>query len=484
MLNQRLQQKLLQKLSPQQILLMKLLQVPSVALEQRIKQEVEENPALEDGDNSEEVESEELTPEDKEAEEQDSEEFDMSDYLEDEEIPAYRLQTQNSSPDEEEKSIPYASGTSFHEMLQSQLGLLSLDDHRMQLAENIIGNIDESGYLHRSLDSMVDDMAFSQNITTTKEELEEVLAIIQEFDPPGVGARDLRECLLLQLERKNDPDENVELAKKILRNHFREFTKKHYEKILKKAGITEAQLKAAKDEILKLNPKPGNALTDTNRSNHYVIPDFIITNDDGELKLQLNSRNAPELKLNRTYLDMLEAYNENKKNQSRQQKEAMMFIKQKIDSAKWFIDAIKQRQHTLYITMKAIMDYQYEYFQTGDEKKLRPMILKNIAEMVDLDISTISRVANSKYVQTPFGTFLLKSFFSESMQKESGETVSTREIKKILKDTIESEDKTKPYTDEYLARLLKEKGYNIARRTVAKYREQLNIPVARLRKEL
>lgn len=484
MLNQRLQQKLLQKLSPQQILLMKLLQIPSVALEQRIKQEVEENPALEDGDNTEEIESEELTPEDKEAEEQDSEEFDISDYLEDEEIPAYRLQTQNTGPDDEEKSVPYASGTTFHEMLQSQLGLLSLDDHRMQLAENIIGNIDESGYLHRSLDAMVDDLAFSQNITTNKKELEEVLGIIQEFDPPGVGARDLRECLLLQLERKDDPDENVELAKQILRQHFKEFTKKHYQKILKKAGITEEQLKAAKDEILKLNPKPGNALTDTTRSNHYVIPDFIITNDDGELRLHLNSRNAPELNLNRTYLDMLEAYNENKKNQSRQQKEAMMFIKQKIDSAKWFIDAIKQRQHTLYITMKAIMDYQYEYFQTGDEKKLRPMILKNIAEMVDLDISTVSRVANSKYVQTPFGTFLLKSFFSESMQKESGETVSTREIKKILKDTIESEDKTKPYTDEYLARLLKEKGYNIARRTVAKYREQLNISVARLRKEL
>ncbi|MCF8334452.1 MAG: RNA polymerase sigma-54 factor, partial [Bacteroidales bacterium] len=291
MLNQRLQQKLLQKLSPQQILLMKLLQIPSVALEQRIKQEVEENPALEDGDNTEEIESEELTPEDKEAEEQDSEEFDISDYLEDEEIPAYRLKTQNTGPDDEEKSVPYASGTTFHEMLQSQLGLLSLDDHRMQLAENIIGNIDESGYLHRSLDAMVDDLAFSQNITTNKKELEEVLEIIQEFDPPGVGARDLRECLLLQLERKDDPDENVELAKQILRHHFKEFTKKHYQKILKKAGITEEQLKAAKDEILKLNPKPGNALTDTTRSNHYVIPDFIITNDDGELKLHLNSRN-------------------------------------------------------------------------------------------------------------------------------------------------------------------------------------------------
>ena len=489
MLNQRLQQKLLQKLSPQQILLMKLLQVPSVALEQRIKQEVEENPALDDGDSSEELESEELTSEDKEAEDQDSEEFDLADYMEDEEIPSYKLKTQNTGPDQEEKTVPYASGTTFHEMLQSQLGMMELDDHKMQLAENIIGNIDDSGYLHRSLDSMVDDLAFSQNITTNKKELEEVLEIIQEFDPPGVGARDLRECLLLQLERKEsadeeDTDENVKLARQIIKRYFREFTKKHYQKILNKAEITEDQLKAAINEILKLNPKPGNALTDTTQSNHYVIPDFIITNNEGELQLHLNSRNAPELRLNRTYQDMLEAYHENRKNQSKQQKEAMMFIKQKIDSAKWFIDAIKQRQHTLYVTMKAIMDYQYEYFQTGDEKKLRPMILKNVAEMVDLDISTISRVANSKYVQTPFGTFLLKSFFSESMQKESGETVSTREIKKILSDTIESESKSKPYTDDHLAKLLKEKGYNIARRTVAKYREQLNIPVARLRKEL
>ena len=484
MLNQRLQQKLLQKLSPQQILLMKLLQIPSVALEQRIKQEVEENPALDDGDSSEELDSEELTPEDKEAEEQDSEEFDLSDYLEDEEIPTYKLKTQNAGPDQEEKTVPYASGTTFHEMLQSQLGLMDLDEHKMQLAENIIGNIDESGYLHRSLDSMVDDLAFSQNITTNKKELEEVLGIIQKFDPAGVGARDLRECLLLQLERKDDSDENVRLAEQIIKRHFREFTKKHYQKILNKAEITEDQLKDAIDEILKLNPKPGNSLTDSTQSNHYVIPDFIVTNNDGELQLHLNSRNTPELRLNRTYQDMLEAYHENRKNQTKQQKEAMMFIKQKIDSAKWFIDAIKQRQHTLYVTMKAIMDYQYEYFQTGDERKLRPMILKDIAEMVDLDISTISRVANSKYVQTPFGTFLLKSFFSESMQKESGETVSTREIKKILSDTIESEDKKKPYTDEHLAKLLKEKGYNIARRTVAKYREQLNIPVARLRKEL
>lgn len=485
MLNQRLQQKLLQKLSPQQILLMKLLQIPSVALEQRIKQEVEENPALDDGNSTEEIDSEELSSAEDSDADNDSEEFDLSDYIDDEEIPTYKLKTQNSGPDDEEKSIPYASGTTFHEMLQSQLGLLDLDEHKMLLAENIIGNIDESGYLQRSLDSMVDDLAFSQNVTTDKKELEEVLEIIQEFDPPGVGARDLRECLLLQLERKDDEtDDNIRMAKQIIKRHFREFTKKHYDKILKKAEITENQLKEAIDEILKLNPKPGNSLSDTMRSNHYVIPDFIITNNDNELQLQLNSRNAPELKLNRTYMDMMEAYSENKKNQTKQQKDAMMFIKQKIDSAKWFIDAIKQRQHTLYVTMKAIMDYQYDYFLEGDETKLKPMILKDIAEMVNLDISTISRVANSKYVQTPFGTFLLKSFFSESMQKESGETVSTREIKKILKDTIDGEDKAKPLTDEHLGKVLKEKGYNIARRTVAKYREQLNIPVARLRKEL
>jgi RNA polymerase sigma-54 factor len=304
------------------------------------------------------------------------------------------------------------------------------------------------------------------------------------LDPPGVGARDLKECLLLQLEREQEKDEISERAELVLRRYFREFTKKHYDKILKKAEISSEELKEAIDKILTLNPKPGNALSDSSRANHYVIPDFIITNEDGELQLTLNSRNAPEIRLNRTYVDMLEAYHANKKNQSQQQKDAMMFIKQKMDSAKWFIDAIKQRQHTLYVTMEAIMNYQYNYFLEGDETRLRPMILKDIAEIVNLDISTISRVANSKYVQTPFGTFLLKSFFSESMQKESGETVSTREIKKILQDTIEAENKSKPLTDDHLAKMLKEKGYNIARRTVAKYREQLNISVARLRKEL
>lgn len=483
MLNQRLQQKLLQKLSPQQILLMKLLQIPSVALEQRIKQEVEENPAL-DASSSAEEETEEYPETEEQENDQDTDEFDISDYMSDDDTPDYKLYANNSSPDDEQKSVPYASGSTFHELLYSQLSLRALDDRSYTIAKYIVGNIDESGYLERGLDAMVDDLAFSQGIESNKSELEDLLEEIQDLDPPGVGARDLKECLLLQLNRIEEKDPSEELAELILKKYFREFTKKHYDKILKKAEITNEELKQGIDRILMLNPKPGNALSDTSRANHYVIPDFIITNEEGELQLTLNSRNAPELRLNRTYVDMLQAYNANKKGQTRQQKDAMMFIKQKMDSAKWFIDAIKQRQHTLYVTMEAIMNYQYEYFLEGDETKLRPMILKDIAEIVNLDISTISRVANSKYVQTPFGTFLLKSFFSESMQKESGETVSTREIKKILQDTIEAENKTKPLTDDHLAKILKEKGYNIARRTVAKYREQLNISVARLRKEL
>lgn len=483
MLNQSLQQKLLQKLSPQQILLMKLLQIPSVALEQRIKQEVEENPALDDSNGAEEP-TEEFSERDETDSDSNSDEFDITDYIGDDDIPNYKLYSNNNSPGEEHKTIPYASGNSFHEVLKSQLQLRNLNEENYRIAEYILGNLDESGYLQRSLDAMVDDLAFSQGITTTKKDLEKLLTEIQELDPAGVGARDLRECLLLQLVRLPESTPHIALAEQIIRRFFREFTKKHYTKILKKAEITEEELKNAIDVILTLNPKPGNSISDVARSNHYVIPDFVIENNDGELVLSLNSRNAPELRLNRTYVDMIEAYNENRKNQSRQQKDAMMFIKQKMDSAKWFIDAIKQRQHTLQITMQAIMEYQYEYFMDGDETKLRPMILKDIAEIVNLDISTISRVANSKYVQTPFGTFMLKSFFSESMQKEDGETVSTREIKKILQDTIEEENKSKPFTDDHLAKLLKEKGYAIARRTVAKYREQLNIPVARLRKEL
>ncbi len=329
---------------------------------------------------------------------------------------------------------------------------------------------------------MIDDLAFSQNLITTKEEITKVLKVVQELDPPGVGAQNLKECLLLQLKRL-EKTEPVKLAILILEKHFDEFVKKHYDKILKKARISEEELKMAMDEITSLNPKPGNSVGETERTNQYVIPDFIIQNKDGELELSLNNRYTPELRINRTYLNMLESFSDSKGN-STQKKEAMLFIKQKIDSARWFIDAIKQRQNTLYMTMKAIMDYQQEYFLEGDETLLKPMILKDIAEIVSLDISTVSRVANSKYVQTPFGTFLLKSFFSESMQTDSGEEVSTREIKKILSDCIGSEDKSRPLTDDQLTEILKEKGYNIARRTVAKYREQLKIPVARLRKEL
>jgi len=464
---------------------MKLLQIPSVALEQRIKQEVEENPALDASAGTEDESESEEYPETEEKEnDNDSDEFDISDYISDDDTPDYKLYANNTSPDDEQKSIPYASGNTFHELLYTQLSLRSLDERSHKISAYIVGNIDESGYLERSLDAMVDDLAFSQGIESDKEELQKLLEEIQQLDPPGVGARDLKECLLLQLERETEQTKESDLAELILRRYFREFTKKHYDKILKKAEISNEDLKTAIDKILTLNPKPGNALSDTSRVNHYVIPDFIISNEDGELRLTLNSRNAPELRFNKTYVEMLEAYHANKKNQSKQQKDAMMFIKQKMDSAKWFIDAIKQRQHTLYVTMEAIMNYQHQYFLEGDETRLKPMILKDIAEIVNLDISTISRVANSKYVQTPFGTFLLKSFFSESMQKESGETVSTREIKKILQNTIEAENKTKPLTDDHLAKILKDEGYNIARRTVAKYREQLHIPVARLRKEL
>jgi RNA polymerase sigma-54 factor len=495
MLNQRLQQKLLQKLSPQQILLMKLLQIPSIALEQRIKQEIEENPALEESDEEEILDAslDYDEPDDSEEFDQEKEdetetknsddEFDLNDYIaDDDDIPAYKLNTNNYSSDDERREIPFVSGNSFHDLLYSQLGMRQLNEKQQQIASYVIGNLDDSGYLGRDISAMVDDLAFALNIQTTKDEILEMLYIIQDMEPYGVGARNLQECLLIQLRKTEDPSPDTELAIQILERHFNEFTKKHYDKILKKARITEQQLKNAVDEILKLNPKPGNSHSDSSKTNHYILPDFFIYNNNGSLEFQLNAKNSPELRINRTYVDMLEDY-ANSKNKS-QHKDAFSFVKQKIDSAKWFIDAIRQRQNTLQITMQTIMNYQRDYFMTGDETKLRPMILKDIAEIVNLDISTISRVANSKYVQTPFGTFLLKSFFSESMQTESGEEVSTREIKKILMDCIDAEEKTKPLTDEELTNILKEKGYNIARRTVAKYREQLNIPVARLRKEL
>jgi len=485
MLNQRLQQKLLQKLSPQQILLMKLLQIPSMALEQRIKQEIEENPALEEASTTDDSREDGDEGDDNLEEEYDSkdDEFDLNDYLSDDDIPAYKTSSNNQSADDERREIPYASGISFQDMLLAQLGLRILSEKQNAIAETIIGNLDDSGYLQRDINAMVDDLAFSQNLTVTDDEILEVLSIIQEFDPSGVGARNLQECLLIQLRKKQDVGTPaIDLAIVILESYFNEFVKKHYDKIMKKARIDEDELKDALAEILKLNPKPGNSLSETTKTNQYVIPDFIIHNTNGDLELSLNSRNTPELRLSRSYTELLEAYAENKKD--KQKKEAFMFIKQKIDSAKWFMEAIRQRQNTLFITMNAIMEFQKDYFLTGDETKLRPMILKDIADIVNLDISTISRVANSKYVQTPFGTFLLKSFFSESMQTESGEEVSTREIKKILSECINNESKAKPHTDEQLTNILKEKGYNIARRTVAKYREQLNIPVARLRKEL
>ncbi len=463
---------------------MKLLQIPTIALEQRIKQEIEENPALEDIEDITETEDSDSEIEDEFSEDSDNsdDEFDLNDYLDEDDIPSYKLNANNSSADDERKDIPFSSGISFQELLITQLGLRTLDEKQYLIGMNIIGNIDNSGYLNRDIEAMVDDLTFTQNIITTKENILEILEIIQDFDPPGIGARNLRECLILQLKRKNTEEKSLKLALHILERYFNEFTKKHYSKIIKKAEITNKDLKEAINEILKLNPKPGNSLGETSKNNHYIMPDFVIYNNNGELELTLNSKSSPELRLNRSYINMLEDYSRDKKNKKK--KEAFMFVKQKIDSAKWFIDAIKQRQNTMFITMNAIMNYQRDYFYSGDEKNLRPMILKDIAEIVNLDISTISRVANSKYVQTPFGTFLLKNFFSESMQTSSGKEVSTREIKKILSEYIDAESKIKPKTDEQLTNILKEKGYNIARRTVAKYREQLNIPVARLRKEL
>lgn len=481
MLKQTLQQKLLQKLSPQQIQLMKLLQVPTVELEMRIKEELEANPALDEGREEEEREYEDEY--EKEEREEKDDEFDISDYLSDDETPDYKTSVSNKSADDDDKHVPIGSGTTFQEVLSSQLSMRLLDDTQQVIAENIIGNLDDSGYLRRDLKAIVNDMAFSQNVMTTAEELEEVLVIVQELDPPGVGARDLRECLIIQMKRKENPTWSQALAIIVLEDYFEEFSKKHYSKIIKKLELEDEQdLKEAVDEIVKLNPKPGNSMKESSKTLQHVVPDFLVSVEDDELKLQLNQRNAPELRVSKQYKEMLKGYSASKPD--KQSKEALMFVKQKIDSAKWFIDAIKQRQNTLLVTMKSILEHQEAYFLSGDETKLKPMILKDIAEKVNMDISTISRVANSKYVQSPYGTFLLKTFFSESLSTDSGEEVSTREVKKILEDAIEAENKKKPLTDEKLAALLKEKGYNIARRTVAKYREQLNIPVARMRKEL
>ena len=491
MLRQRLEQKLQQKLSPQQIQLMKLLQVPAIALEQRIKQEIEENPALEDlsdNDDDDNQDIDDIVHDDEDRSDSDIDEnaendFSLDDYMDEDDIPEYKMAARNSSADDEAREVPFVSQSSFYDQLYEQLQMGDLTELQHNVGKYIIGNIDENGYLKRDSASISNDIAFALNINVSPEEIEKIIKIIQELDPPGVAARDLRECLILQLKRKDQKLESIKNAILILQESFDEFSKKHYDKIMKRVGLSEEQLKDAIDEIIMLNPKPGNSGGDASKGSMHVFPDFTINNNDGELELIINSRNTPDLRVSRYYQQMLESY-VNSKNQDTKTKEAIQFVRQKIDSAKWFIEAIKQRQNTLYVTMEAIMNFQKDYFLTGDERLIKPMILKDIADIVNMDISTVSRVANSKYVQTSFGTFLLKVLFSESLQTDKGEEVSSREVKKILSDCIDSENKRNPFTDEQLAGLLKEKGYNIARRTVAKYREMLNIPVARLRKEL
>jgi len=474
---------------------MKLLQVPTANLEERIKEELEENPALELSEEGHEDAYDETKDEFSDTKEEEYEEpsgseneydnIDISEYVRDgdDDIADYKLRDDNYPEEDDKKTLPFKTEISFYELLLDQLGMLKLDDKQQKIAEQIVGSIDEDGYLRRETTAVVDDLAFRQNVITSEEEAEELIKRIQQFDPPGVAARDLQECLLLQLYRMQDEGKDVHVAIKAISKYFDEFTKKHYEKIQRGLDLTDDQLKEVMQQIIRLNPKPGGNVGGINKTESYVVPDFFIFNNGGKLELTLNSRNAPELRISGGYRDMLKEYDRGTKKDKRQ-KEAVLFIKQKIDAAKWFIDAIKQRQHTLLSTMTAIMNHQHDFFLTGDETTLKPMILKDIAEKTNLDISTVSRVANSKFVQTEFGTYRLKFFFSESLSTESGEEVSTREVKKILSDLIEGESKKKPLSDEHLTEMLQQKGYNIARRTVAKYREQLNIPVARLRKEL
>ena len=496
--NQRLTQTQRQelKLSPQQIQLMKLLQLPLIELEQRIKEEMEINPALEDVRDNDYDDNEPTVDDNDNGENDDynddevnfskDDEFDINDYLpeEDRDDYSYKLQANNYSGDDEAYESPIINEETFQDYLNQQLAYHDLSDEQLEIGEYIIGNLDDNGYLSRPIPNLVDDMLFTMNVTTTEEEVAKVLAIVQQLDPPGIAARDLQECLLIQLKRlqEENPYTDYSLSITIIKDFFEEFTKKHYDRIAKKLEVSNRELKPALDTILKLNPKPADASTSGTKNIHYITPDFFVFVRDGKVELSLDGRNTPELHISKSYLKMLEEFSNSKDTRSKQ--EAVQFVKQKIDSAKWFIDAINQRQNTLYVTMKAIVDIQEEYFLTGDETKLKPMILKDVADKVGLDISTISRVANSKYVQTPYGTFLLKFFFSEGITNEEGEEVSTREIKKILKDSVESEDKANPMTDEQLMLVLKEKGYPIARRTVAKYREQLGIPVGRMRKKI
>ena len=485
MLKQQLNFKLSQKLSPQQIQLMKLIQLPTQSFEQRLSQELEENPALDTGKEHEESHEDfdnGISQEEDSGNETIETDINVDEYLSDDEIPNYRLSANNYSSDDEEKSVPYASGTSFNQHLQTQLNTFRLSDEARDIAIFLVGSVDESGYIRRPIPDIMDDLAFTQNIYTTEEKIEEVLQLVHQLDPAGVGARNLQECLVIQLKRKGDR-KSVALALKILEQSFDHFTKKHYKKLLSKFDITEEELKEAIGEIENLNPKPGGAYAGNTRIVEHVVPDFTIQIVDGALTLSLNGRNAPELHVSREYNNMLKGYKASKE-KTKSQKDAVLFIKQKLDAAKWFIEAVKQRQQTLMVTMSSIMHYQTAYFLSGDERNLKPMILKDIADEIGMDVSTVSRVANSKYVDTPYGTKLIKEFFSESMTNDQGEEVSTREIKKILEMTIAEEDKKKPLTDDKLAKILKEKGYPIARRTVAKYREQLDLPVARLRKKI
>ena len=485
MLKQSLNFKLLQKLSPQQIQLMKLIQLPTQAFEERLKQEIEENPALDTGKEESEDYDEDLSNEfdDDGTEKIEAEDINIDEYLSDDEIPNYKTQANNYSADDEEKNVPYAAGTSFHQSLKNQLNTFSFTEEERVIAEFLVGSIDDSGYIRREIIDLVDDLAFTENVFTSEEKVTKILKnVVQKLDPIGVGARDLKECLVIQLKTKSQTKIRS-LAIDILENAFDHFAKKHYKKLTEKFNISEEELKEVNTEIGKLNPKPGGSYAGNNKIAEQIIPDFSIKIIDGELDLVLNSRNAPELHVSREYNNMLKGYQESTE-KSKSQKDAVMFIKQKLDAAKWFIDAIRQRQQTLLVTMNSIMHYQYDYFLTGDERKLKPMILKDIADQINMDVSTVSRVANSKYVSTPYGTKLIKEFFSESMKNDQGEDVSTKEIKKILETVILEEEKRKPLTDDKLSKILKEKGYPIARRTVAKYREQLDIPVARLRKEI
>ncbi|KGO93892.1 RNA polymerase factor sigma-54 [Flavobacterium enshiense] len=488
MLKQNLQFKLSQKLSPQQIQLMKLIQLPTQAFEQRLKEELVENPALESG-KEESLENEEYETDndfedydDFDNEKIDADEINIDEYLSNDETPDYKLQANNYSDDDEERSLPIAAPISFHQDLINQLNTFILTEEEREIAEFLVGSIDDIGYIRRSVQDTVDDMAFTQGIYTDEKNVERILNIIHQLEPAGVGARDLQECLLLQLRHKT-PTDSVSLAIAIIEQQFDAFTKKHYDKLLQKFDVSQEQLRKAIDEIEKLNPKPGGSFESSSKTIEHVVPDFTIRLIDSELQLSINGRNAPELHVSKDYQEMLQTYKDSKE-KSNSQKDAVQFIKQKLDSAKWFIDAIKQRNETLLVTMNAIMHYQQDYFIDGDESKLKPMILKDIADMVGLDISTISRVANSKYVETPYGTKLIKEFFSEAMKNDQGEDVSTIEIKKILKTVIEEEDKKKPLPDDKLAEILKEKGYPIARRTIAKYRELMDIPVARMRKKI